>query len=117
MTDGGTFNGRTVTRLGISKVARIYYEVETNLLTSASDYPDLYNALQQACANLVGTAGITAANCMQVKNAALAVEMNQDPPNATAPEARVCPGGDQPVNGFNDDLENTASGNRTKTTA
>ena len=27
MTDGGTFNGQTVTGLGIAKVARIYYEV------------------------------------------------------------------------------------------
>ena len=58
MTDGGTFNGKTVTGLGIDKAEAIYYEAATNLLTSASDYQDLYNALQQACANLVGTHGI-----------------------------------------------------------
>ena len=28
LTDGGTFNGKTVTALGIDKVARIYYEAE-----------------------------------------------------------------------------------------
>jgi len=59
MVDGGTFNTYTVTALGITKVAKIYYEAQTNLLLSASDYNDLYNALQQACTNLVGTSGIT----------------------------------------------------------
>jgi Zn-dependent metalloprotease len=114
MTDGGTFNGRTVAGLGISKVARIYYEVETNLLTTASDYADLYDALQQACANLVGTAGITAGDCVEVRDAALAVEMNRDPPNAPAPEAGVCPGSGSGVNVFNDNLENPQSGRWTK---
>ena len=42
-------------RLGITKVAAIYYEVDSNMLTSGSDYADLYNALLQACQNLVGT--------------------------------------------------------------
>jgi bacillolysin len=59
LTDGGTFNSETVTALGMAKVAKIYYEVQTNLLTSASDYQDLYAALQQSCAILTGTSGIT----------------------------------------------------------
>src|SRR3712207_8613075 len=54
--------------LGIDKTARIYYEVQTNLLTSGSDYLDLYEALQQACKNLIGTSGITAANCVEVRS-------------------------------------------------
>ena len=29
MTDGGTFNGKTVVGLGIDKVAKIYYEAQT----------------------------------------------------------------------------------------
>jgi bacillolysin len=76
MTDGGTFNGKTVTGLGITKVAKIYYEVQTKLLTSGASYNDLYNALNQGCSNLVGTAGITADDCQQVRNATDAVEMN-----------------------------------------
>jgi bacillolysin len=76
MTDGGTFNGKTVIGLGIPKVAKIYYEVQTKLLTSGSSYNDLYNALNQGCSNLVGTAGITADDCQQVRNATDAVEMN-----------------------------------------
>ncbi|HET9906171.1 MAG TPA: choice-of-anchor Q domain-containing protein, partial [Anaerolineales bacterium] len=45
MVDGGTFNGKTVTALGWTKTAAIYYEVNTNLLSSGADYSDLYFAL------------------------------------------------------------------------
>src|SRR4029079_8317552 len=76
MVDGGSFNGKTVTALGWTKTAAIYYEVNTNLLPSGADYSDLYYALQQACANLIGQKGITAANCAEVKDAVDAVEMN-----------------------------------------
>jgi Zn-dependent metalloprotease len=114
ITDGGSFNGKTVTGLGITKAAKIYYEVETNLLTSASDYADLYNALQQACTNLIGTAGITSSDCTQVTNAVDAVEMNVTPPAAPAPEAPVCSSGQSPHDLFFDNLENTASGNWVK---
>lgn len=109
MVDGGTFNGRTVTGLGIPKVASMFYEVQTRLLTSASDYQDLYNALQQACTNLIGTNGITAADCQQVRNAIDAVEMNRQPSACAAPEAPVCDTG-APANLFFDDLENPSSG-------
>jgi len=80
MTDGDTFNGTTVTALGTTKVAAVYYEAQ-HLLTSGADYRDLYNVLQQSCTNLVGTKGITVANCQQVKNAVDAVEMNLYPAN------------------------------------
>ena len=43
--------------------------------------------------------------------------MNQDPPNAPAPEARVCPTGQSRIDVFADNLENTASGNWVKQTA
>jgi bacillolysin len=84
MTDGDTFNGKSVTGLGIPKVAKIYYEVQTNLLTSASDYNDLYAALQQACTNLTGTSGITSSDCQGVKDAVDATEINLQPPTAPA---------------------------------
>jgi Zn-dependent metalloprotease len=111
MTDGDTFNGKAVVGIGLDKVEAIYYEASTNLLTSASDYLDLYNALQQACANLTGTHGITSGDCQQVKNALDAVEMSQPAPNALA-EAPVCAAG-APTNLFFDNLENPASGNWT----
>lgn len=90
MTDGGTFNGKTISGLGITKVAQLYYEVQTKHLTSGSDYLDLYNALIQACSDLVT---LTTSDCTQVKNALLAVEMNQQPSKGFSPEASVCPTG------------------------
>ena len=75
LTDGGTFNGYTVTALGIAKVARIYYEALTTMLGSGSDYADLGYALPQACNNAVGQDGIVASDCTQVTSAAYATEM------------------------------------------
>ena len=108
MVDGGSFNGTTVTGLGIDKVAAIYYEVQTNLLTSAADYLDLYHALYQGCQNLVGTETITSADCDQVRAATEAVEMNQEPVANFTPQAAFCPEGTElslPER-FYDDLEN-----------
>jgi hypothetical protein len=106
MTDGGTFNGQTITGIGITKAAKIYYEVETHLLTSGADYSDLYDALFQACNNLTGTAGITSGDCTQVRNAAIAVEMNLQPVAGFNTEAPLCNTGETPVNLFFDNLEN-----------
>ena len=118
MVDGGTFNGQTITGIGIPKAARIYYEVNNSMLGSASDYEDLGNALNQACANLVGTDGITAANCTEVGQAVLATEMATDPPAAPAPDLPPpsCSGGEVVTNAFFDDLENPASGNWVRAT-
>jgi bacillolysin len=114
LTDGGALNGKTVTGLGINKVARIYYEAQTNLLTSASDYQDLHALLQQACTNLSGTSGITAADCQEVKDAVDATQMNLQPTNAPAPEARVCDTSRGRVTTlFSDTMENTSSNNWT----
>jgi bacillolysin len=110
MVDGGTFNGHTIFALGIPKVAKIYYEVQTNLLTSGADYGDLYDALFQGCSNLVGTFGITPADCLQVRNAALAVEMNLQPAPGFNPEAPVCAVGQTPATIFLDNIE-TGGGN------
>ncbi len=111
MTDGDTFNGITVRGLGLDKVAAIHYEALTNLLTSGSDYLDLYYALQQACLNLVGTRGITEADCAEVRAAAEAVEMDEEPAPGFNPEAELCPAGEVPHDYFFDDMENPASGN------
>jgi Zn-dependent metalloprotease len=106
MTDGGAFNGQTVSALGIAKVSKIYYEANANLLSSGSDYIDLYNLLYQACQNLIGTAGITAADCTEVREATLAVEMNREPAAGFHPDAPVCTiAGQVPTNAFFDGLE------------
>jgi bacillolysin len=111
LVDGGTFNGRTVTGLGIPKVARIYYKLQVDLMTSGTDYGDLFNLLPQACHSSVGVNGITATDCGEVDDAVIATEMNQQPVNGAAPEAPVCNVGQAPTNLFFDNLENTGSGN------
>jgi Zn-dependent metalloprotease len=108
MVDGGIFNSRTVTALGWDKVSAIYYEVNTNLLTSGADYSDLYYALQQGCSNLVGQKGISAADCSEVKNALDAVEMNAQPSTNFNTDAPLCPTS-TPVIAFADDFESGLS--------
>lgn len=90
---GGTFNGQTITGIGIDKVAKLYYEVQTMHLTSGSDYLDLYNALIQACSDLVTNATLIASDCTQVQAALTAVEMNQTRDNSFNPDATFCPTG------------------------
>ncbi|HIE43681.1 MAG TPA: hypothetical protein EYP78_02655 [Candidatus Omnitrophica bacterium] len=107
LTDGDTFNGYTVTGLGIEKTASLFYEVQTNLLTSASDYQDLYDALLQAAINLGFDSYI-----QEVENAVNATEMNQQPASCPAPEAPLCDTG-VPVDLFFDNLEDPSSGNWT----
>jgi Zn-dependent metalloprotease len=117
MVDGGTFNGRTVTGLGLTKAGRIYYEAEANILTAGSDYNDMYWALKQACSQLIGVAGITSANCTEVNDALLAVQMNGQPTTGIIhPEAPTCPAGQLPTDLFSDNFENPSSGNWTRQT-
>ncbi|MFN8382105.1 MAG: choice-of-anchor Q domain-containing protein [Anaerolineales bacterium] len=110
MVDGGTFNGKTVTAIGANKTLAIYYEVQTNLLTSGADYADLYNALYQGCLNLVGgSSGITAGNCQQVRNATDAVEMNLQPVANFNPDAPYSCSDASKIVSFSDNLESGSS--------
>ena len=114
---GGVFNGQTISPLGITKVAKLYYEVQTKFLTSGSDYLDLYNALNQACTDLVtaGSSGFITSDCIQVQAALTAVEMNQQPFSGYNPEANTCPAGTSfGVSVFSDDFE-SGTGNWTLT--
>ncbi len=110
MAAGGSFNGYNVAPLGNLKTAKIFYKVQTDLFTSASDYQDLYDDLQQACFNLINTAGITAADCQEVKDAVDATQMNLQPAACAANEAPVCPADRIVSNIFFDNLENPGSG-------
>lgn len=112
ITQGGSFNGQSVTGLGLTKAARLYYAVNTTMLGSASDYRDLASGLRQACTNLAGagTDGFTTADCTQVDRAVKATEMDVAPVSAAAPrKASVCPTGRQAVaTAWSDDLETPA---------
>ena len=91
LTDGGPFNGQTVTGQGISPVAGLFYEAQANLLVPASDYFDLYAALRQAAKNL----SWAAASRGTLEAASRAVEIN-------------LPG--NPVTVFSDGFEGTFPG-------
>lgn len=129
MVDGGSFNGQTISGLGIDKAAAVWYRAATNYLGSASDYADLGSALNQGCSDLIGTTpnqgngtasptgAFTAGDCSEVAEAVLATEMALQPTvgGTAAPEAALCPSG-TPTDMFFDDLENIASGNWTTET-
>ncbi|HEX5943522.1 MAG TPA: M4 family metallopeptidase, partial [Anaerolineales bacterium] len=105
LVEGGLFNGKTVTALGWNKTAAIYYEVNTKLLSSGADYSDLYYALQQACTNLVGQQEITSSDCVEVRDAIDAVEMNGQPAPNFNTDAPLCPAESVPSMVSIDNLE------------
>ena len=115
MVDGGTFNGRSVTAIGLQAAGKIQYRALTRYLTSGANFLDNYKALLQACQDLIGTSGITAATCTQVKTATEAVEMNGPIP-LNAPIPALCPAGQTVTTLFQDDFETTVAGNWFKRT-
>jgi hypothetical protein len=113
MTDGGTFNGETISGLGPAKVGAIYYTLEVAFLTSGSDYQDLYPGLPAACNTLAATRahGITSADCTQVLKAVTATEMNVTPARAPLAQAPLCAAGQANQDIFYDNIENPALAN------
>lgn len=71
LTDGDYFNGYSIFGMGIPRVADLFYELNANLLQSAPDWGDLYDALRQAIINL----GWTKAEQDNLCRACLAVEI------------------------------------------
>jgi hypothetical protein len=108
MADGGAYNGYTVSGIGLTKAATIQYRALTTYLTTSSGFLDNFSAVGQSCSDLIGTDGITAANCAEVHRAMLAVEMNAqwgcvDPFFLVEPS--MCPAGGTPAYVFNDGFE------------
>lgn len=87
LTDGDTFNGYTVTGLGISRIADLYYEAQTNLLTSSSGWTDLYNGLLQAAVNL----GWSVADRDNLLRACRAVEIDSAGRELFVDKTSLCP--------------------------
>lgn len=115
MVDGGGFNGRTITAIGTTAAGKIQYRALTRYLTSGANFIDNYKALIQACQDLIGTSGITATTCTQVKAATEAVEMNGVIPYNT-PVPAFCSTGETPTTLFEENFEGTITGNWTKRT-
>lgn len=91
LVDGGTYNGQTVSAIGLTKAAQIYFRAQSVYQHSASDFADHADAIEQSCSDLIGTdlpdlqtgaaSGqvISDADCGQVAKAALAVELRTPP--------------------------------------
>ncbi|RQO59704.1 hypothetical protein DBR47_09925 [Paucibacter sp. KBW04] len=91
LVDGGSYNGQTVSAIGLTKAAHIYYRAQSVYQSQASGFPEHADAIEQSCADLTGIslaalksgmpAGevITSSDCQQVAKAALAVELRTPP--------------------------------------
>lgn len=87
-TDGGSFNGITVTGIGPIKTGAVWYRALTRYLTTLSDFQDAYHAFNQSAQDLVGAkpadprtglpsdSTFTVADAQQVDNALRAVQMD-----------------------------------------
>jgi Zn-dependent metalloprotease len=73
MVDGGTFNGKTITAIGIDQAVQVAYRTNATYLTSSAKMLDAYNGFIRSCSDLYGA---TSATCTAVKNAVEATQMN-----------------------------------------
>lgn len=107
LADGGTYNSVTVTGIGLTKAGKIAYRALTSYLLSGSGFSAAADALKQSCADLVGTAGITVADCTQVQQAINAVALTADLSCTDAPSQgpALCPAGQRASNLLFDDIE------------
>jgi hypothetical protein len=111
MVDGGSFNGQTVTGIGLDKAGAVHYRVLTQYLVSSSDFQDYGWSARQACSDLVGVGGITTGDCDEVDVALLAVEVDDPYPcwAAQSAEPPLCPAGSVASDLYFDDFESGAS--------
>lgn len=94
MVDGGSYNGETISGIGLTKAAHIHWAAQ-NMLTPASNFIDHADALEAACSSLLGmnlpalstnttNAGlsgqiITSTDCAEVAKTNNAVEFRMEP--------------------------------------
>lgn len=94
LVDGGTYNGQTISAIGMVKAAHIYWRAQVAYQTPSSNFADHADALEASCTDLIGqnleglsTAGpagpsgqsISAADCDEVSDMIAAVELRTDP--------------------------------------
>ncbi len=93
LVDGGAYNGMTVTGLGMTKAAHLYWRAMSVYQTPASDFADHAIALAASCADLVAAGTkladlstgapsgqvMTTADCNEVADAMVATEMSVPP--------------------------------------
>ena len=96
-----------MTGIGVAKSAQLWYRVMLGI-TSGGDYEDLGLLLGTTCRRLVGFAGFTLADCVEVDDAVAATEMVTVHAPGTL-EASMCPTAGQPTQDVMfDDMETGA---------
>ena len=94
--DGGTFNGQTITGIGLTKASAIWFRAESVYQTPTTNFVQHQQAIETSCSDLTGqdiydlhtdstahnvsSQKITKADCDQVHKAMLAVEMSNPIP-------------------------------------
>ncbi|MCX7547160.1 M4 family metallopeptidase [Xanthomarina sp. F1114] len=93
LVDGGSYNGQTITGIGFTKAAHIFWRAQSEYLTATSDFYSLADALEASCTDLLGInleglstdapAGlsnevITVSDYNQLVNVILAVELRTE---------------------------------------
>jgi Zn-dependent metalloprotease len=97
LVDGGTFNGTTISGIGIEKALHIYWRAAAIYQTSVSEFPDHADALEASCSDLIGaplpqpvvtdpatwtgtlSSTIDAGDCAEVAAAIAATELREEP--------------------------------------
>ena len=101
LVDGGTYNGRTITGIGLTKAAHIFWRAQTEYQVPTTDFTDQAASLASSCDDLMGLevdglsvdgapenadstrdtqpATISAGDCAQVAAVSAAVEYTQEP--------------------------------------
>ena len=95
LVDGGTYNGQTITGIGLTKAFHIYWRAQSVYQVPASDFADHADVLEQCCEDLIGInlytlstevptgslsgESISAADCAEVTKAIAAVELRTEP--------------------------------------
>ena len=129
LVDGGTFAGHTIPALGLVKTAQIYWRAQSVYQGPVSEFPDHADALEAACADLVGVplpglgttssppapSGLTisAGDCAAVAEMADAIDLRADVTAlcnfttllAQDPPARCSDNGAAPLEIWSEDFE------------
>jgi hypothetical protein len=94
LVDGGTYNGQTISAIGMVKAAHIYWQAQVAYQTPTSNFVDHADSLEAACSDLIGVnleslstglpvgpSGemISTADCAEVSDMIDAVELRVDP--------------------------------------
>ena len=54
LVDGGTYNGQTVSGIGLDKAAHIYWRAQSVYQTPTTNFADHADALEASCTDLIG---------------------------------------------------------------